>query len=173
MAFFLMMWRFFIIKKLHISLSFPIKPSSILDYALIFLVTKLTELLLFFCFFGTYIDFLTNLHLILTSWLLQAVLPLLSLKLKDVKWNPQFELKRKNNKIRIIYEKKRWRYSFDRPLENILLIIYGREMPSKCGCYLVLALASSFYKISYFTVSKATLFIISYYFIIHWTSKFL
>ena len=53
-----------------------------------------TDLLLIF--FGSYIDFPSNLHLIMTAWLLQAVgLPTLSLKPKDFKSKPQFELKRK------------------------------------------------------------------------------
>ena len=88
------------------------------------------ELLLIF--FGSYIDFLSNLHLIMTTWLLQAiVLPPLSLKSKDLKSKPQLELKRKkNNKNRTICDKrKRWRYPFDRPLENLLYRV-GRCPPN-------------------------------------------
>ena len=67
----------------------------------------------------------------MTAWLLQAiVLPPLSLKPKDLKSKPQFELKRKNNKNRTICdERKRWRYAFDCPPENILYKV-GRWLPN-------------------------------------------
>ena len=91
-----------------------------------------TDLLL--SFFGSYIDFPSNLHLIMTAWLLQAVVLLpLSLKPKDLKSKLQFELKRKKkkkNKNRTICDKrKRWRYPFDRPPENILYRV-GRCLPN-------------------------------------------
>ena len=69
----------------------------------------------------------------MTVWLLQAVvLPPLSLKPKDLKSKLQFELKRKKkkNKNRTICDKrKRWRYPFDRPPENILYRV-GRCLPN-------------------------------------------
>ena len=68
----------------------------------------------------------------MTNWLLQAVvLPLLSIKPKDLKSKPQFELKKKkNNKNRTICNKRRrWRYPFDRPPENILYRV-GRCLPN-------------------------------------------
>ena len=67
----------------------------------------------------------------MTAWFLQVVvLPPLSLKPKDLKSKPQFELKRKNNKNRTICdERKRWRYPFDCPPENILYRV-GRCLPN-------------------------------------------
>ena len=95
-----------------------------------------TDLLLIF--FGSYIDFPSNLHLIMTAWLLQAVVLLpLSLKPKDLKSKLQFELKRKKKKktrigLFAIKEKDGdtlLRYPFDRPLENILYRV-GRCLPN-------------------------------------------
>ena len=75
----------------------------------------------------------------MTAWLLQAiVLPPLSLKLKDLKSNPQFEFKKKKKEkekriglfvIMKIKKIKRRRYPFDRPPENILNRV-GRCLPN-------------------------------------------